>query len=328
MSGDEPEAPPVDAPADAAPADAAPEEAPPADAPPAEAPPADAPAEEAPAEEPAAPEPEPEPVVDQQLLEAAIRFLVDAPPGEFDDCYADLTQFVADKNIPPIAKRRALPVWLKASCLPVDIDGKKAIICEDAQLESGQFVDPTTARPFTFDFAARQVGAIAPDPLPSSPLRETLQPALQKWASDALKNGNAAVYDAAGGVTVVISGNTISKENFRTGALVLRFNLKDGIVSGTITVRGHCYEQGNAVAEQTTAFSDSIPGGTEDEIASALAKKIGSLYGDWTTKLQAGFDLLSTEGLDKLRRRLPISKTKVNWRQEIIGAAAMPVGKK
>jgi hypothetical protein len=317
-------------------AEAPAEEAPPAEAAPAEeAPPAEEaapaedapPAEEAPAPEPE-PEPEPEPVVDQALLEAAIRFLVDAPTGEFDDCYAALAQFVADKNIPPIAKRRALPVWLKASCLPVDVEDRKVLISEDGQLESGQFVDPTTARPFTFDFETRQVTAVAADPIPSTPLREALQPALEKWASTALKNGHAAVYDADGGVTVVIAGSTISKENFRTGGVVLRFTLVGGALAGTIRLRGHCYEQGNAVADQTTSFNDSIPGGTDEEIASALSKKIAAFYGDWTAKLQAGFDLLSTEGLDKLRRRLPIMKTKVNWRQEIIGAAAMPVGKK
>jgi hypothetical protein len=31
-------------------------------------------------------------------------------------------------------------------------------------------------------------------------------------------------------------------------------------------------------------------------------------------KLQAGFELLTEEGLDELRRRLPIMKRRVNWR--------------
>jgi capping protein alpha len=275
-------------------------------------------------EEPA--EPEPEPVVDQRLLDAAIRFLSEAPQGEFEDCYSSMTQLVRDPNVPLVAKRRALPGWMKANCLPVDVDGKRALICADALLESGQFVDPNSYRPFTFNFERRQVTSIG-DPLRSSSLRESLQPALQKWAGGALRNGSAGVYDAPDGATVVISGTTISKENFRTGGLVLRFNVNAGVVSGSITLRGHCYEQGNAVAEQTTNFRENIPGGSDDEIATNLAKKIGVIYRDWTGKLQAGFDLLSNEGLDKLRRRLPISKTKVNWRQEIIGAASMPVGK-
>jgi hypothetical protein len=125
-----------------------------------------------------------------------------------------------------------------------------------------------------------------------------------------------------------VSGSTISKENFRTGSLVLRFNLNDGVVSGYIALRAHCYEQGNSVGEQITNFKETIPGGTGDEIATNLCKKIGTIYSDWTAKLQAGFELLSNEGLDKLRRKLPIMKTHVNWRQEIIGAASMPAGAK
>jgi hypothetical protein len=297
-----------------------------ADAPPAEETPAEAP----PAEEaaPAEAAPPPEPIVDPKLLDAAIRFLSGAPPGEFDDVFAALTQFVADKNVPVVAKKRALPGWIKSSCIPVEVEGKKALICQDAELPDGKFVDPNTQKPFTFDFESRKVTSVAPDALPSTSLRETLQSAVQKWAEGALRNGNAGVYDSTGGVTVVVSGSTISKENFRTGSLVLRFNLNAGVVSGSIKLRAHCYELGNAVGEQETTFKETIPGGNDEEVATNLCKTIGTIYSNWTTKLQEGFELLANEGLDRLRRKLPVTKTQVNWRQEIIGAASMPAGKK
>lgn len=87
-------------------------------------------------------------------------------------------------------------------------------------------------------------------------------------------NSYSVRFDPPGGVTVVVAGSTISKENFRTGEVVLRCGLSGGTAAGTISLRGHCYEQGNAVAEQTAAFSEQIPGGTDDEVAAALAGRI------------------------------------------------------
>ena len=42
--------------------------------------------------------------VDQKLLDAAGRLVVDAPPGEFDDCIHALSGFVSDPKIAQAAK--------------------------------------------------------------------------------------------------------------------------------------------------------------------------------------------------------------------------------
>jgi capping protein alpha len=184
-------------------------------------------------------------------------------------------------------------------------------------------------RTFTFDFLTRTVGALDADPLTSTSLRSTMQSIVQKFAEEAVHNGNCAVYDAADGVTIVISGSSISKENFRTGSLVMRFALKSsGELTGTIALHAHFYENGNAVSEQASEFKDTVPGSSDDDKSANLVKKISAFYTTWTKGLQEGFELLTSEGLDKLRRKLPIMKTYVNWRQELIGAAAMPAGKK
>jgi capping protein alpha len=267
--------------------------------------------------------------VDPQQLEIATRLLTEAPPGEFDDCHKALSQFVTDPNIVERAKKVALPNWMQAQCLTVEVEGKRAIICNEARLEDGRFVDPNTMRPFTFDFRSRKVVSIESYPIDSSPLRGVLQSAVEKFAAASIRNGRCAVYDAAEGYTIVISGSSISKENFRTGSLVMRFTLtRRGRIQGSIRLREHFYENGNSVAEQASQFDETVGVGSDDETAVNVVKKIGTFYTNWTTSLQKAFDLLASEGLERLRRRLPITKTHINWRQEIIGAASMPVGRK
>ena len=85
-------------------------------------------------------------------------------------------------------------------------------------------------------------------------------------------------------------------------------------------------ENGNSVSNQTSEFDDTVGGSNDEELSVNLVKKITNFYTKWTTALQGGFELLTSECLDKLRRRLPITRTHVNWQQEIIGAASMPAG--
>jgi hypothetical protein len=274
------------------------------------------------------PPPSPELHCDRRLLDLAVGFLVEAPPGEFDDCLAALTKFVSDRNIPTAARRIALPVWMKEHCLPVDVEGARAIICEEAMLEQDLFLDPTSMRPFRYDFETRSVAQILSQTRQSSSLRDTMQGIVQKFASSSMRNGTCAVYDTSdGGVTIVISGSSISKENFRTGTVIMRFRYaRGGRVTGTIRWLGHYYEQGNAMSDQKATFNEQIGGGSESDIAANFVKKVGSFYTQWTQALQNAFELLTNEGLDRLRRRLPIMKTHVNWRGEIVGSASMPVG--
>lgn len=273
------------------------------------------------------PEPEPEPAVDPKQLEIAVRILSEAPPGEFDDCVASLKEIVSDANLAEVAKRRAIEEWLLALCIAVEVEDHRAILCQEARLPSGEFVDPNTMKTFGFNFDTRRVEAGSGTVIESSSLRSTMQPIVQKFAAASIRNGNCAVYDADDGVTIVVSGSSISKENYRTGSLVMRFKLtSSGDLTGSITFRAHFYESGNSVSEQSTDFQATIGGSNDEELSVNLVKKITDFYTKWTQALQGGFELLSSEGLDKLRRRLPITRTHVNWQQEIIGAAAMPAG--
>ncbi|OHS97042.1 F-actin capping protein alpha subunit [Tritrichomonas foetus] len=303
--------------------------------------------QEAPEEEPAAEEeptpeqeqePEPEPEednnaaliasVDQKLLDAAGRLVIDAPPGEFDDCIHALSQFVSDPNVAQAAKAVYLEKWMVAHCLPVQVGDKTAMLCEEASLGNGKYVEPNSMKPFKYDFESRKAIPLDGEPIKSTTLREVIQSTIQKFSSTTLRNGCCGVYDSPNGVSIIMSGSSISKENFRTGSLLLRFTYNDGQLKGTIALQAHFYENGNAMGSQTSEYNEAVSGSDEGQIASNILKKISTMYQDWTSKMQNGFELLKSEGLNVLRRRLPKTQTKVNWRHEIIGAAAMPTGKR
>jgi hypothetical protein len=190
--------------------------------------------------------------------------------------------------------------------LPVEVEGKRAIICNEARIENGKFVDPNTMRTFSYNSLTRQLESVDPDPLKSISLQSTMQSIVQNFAQGAVHNGKCAGYDATDGVTIVISGSSISKENFRTGTLVMRVALKsNGQLSGTISLKEHFYENKNADSEQASEFKDTVPGSSDDGKSVNPVKKTCQFYTTWTKEVQERFELLTSEDLDKLRRKAP-----------------------
>lgn len=298
--------------------------------------------EEAAPEEAAEPEPEPEPEpeaepdvppaphrpsADPQLVETAKTFLTEAPPGEFDDIVASLKKCCKDPNVAECAKLDTIEEWMCSQCMPVEIEGHRAVICKEAQQEPGKYVDPHSNNIFSFDFENRKVFKTNIGSVNSTPLRTKIQDAVHKFASHSMKNGNCGAYDAKdGGVHIIVSGSSISRDNFRTGNLVMKFHYQNGHIKGTITIIAHFFENGNSYVKQESPFEEAVSGSNDDDIALDLTKKLSKFYSTWVSKMGAGFDLLRDEGLNKLRRRRPIKVDPINWRQEIIGAASMPVG--
>ena len=296
-------------------------------------------------------------------LKAVSRFLKEAPPGEYEDCVQAIKGFIGDESVLDEAVNSTKEEWLLGNCTTIDIDDHKALICEEAKHGDGQFVDPVTCKVFNYDFVNQKVVESAPKPkkvkepkpateeedgekspeeeeqkkeeeeqneapeeitVESTEFREKLQAACTRFATNNMHNGTCGAYDADGAVKVVVRASSISKQNFRTGLIILRFTCADGTIKGSLDLKAHFYEHGNCLGTHSAEFEDSYSGDDDEAKAKDVVKKVTTFFNKWNDKVTEGFDLLSSEGLNKLRRRLPISLQKVNWAQELRGLGAMP----
>ena len=284
-------------------------------------------------------------------LKAVGRFLKEAPPGEYEDCVHAIKGFIEDKSILEEAIDNTKEEWIVGNCTTIQIDDHSAILCEEAKYGDGKFVDPITCKVFAYDFINQEIVKNTPKEKPSeeedakspeeeekkeepeqpeeitvesSGFRQELQKSCTKFATMNFHNGACGAYDADDAVKVVIRASSISKQNFRTGLIILRFTCKDGTIKGSIALKTHFYEHGNCLGTQTTEFEDTYAGDDDEAKAVDVGKKLNKFISKWTGAIAEGFDLLSSEGLNKLRRRLPISVQKINWAQELRGVAAMP----
>jgi len=175
--------------------------------------------------------------------------------------------------------------------------------------------------------AQPEEAALTEEEIPSTPLRDATQAAVTKFTEKCVANGVCGVYVKDEGVAIVISGSSISKNNFRCGSVIFHFKYEGGNLEGTISFFAHFFENGNTVTHLDSNFKGTVNGSGDEEIAEGIIGQLSKFYQQWCEKIQSGFDLLSDEGLNKLRRRMPITKCHINWNQELYGGAAMQVKK-
>jgi capping protein alpha len=284
-------------------------------------------------------------------LKAVGRFLKEAPPGEYEDCVQAIKGFIEDESVLEEGVKLTKEEWLLNNCTTINIDDHKAILCEEARKGEGKFVDPVTNKVFSYDFIEQKIIESAPkkakkpadgeeednaeedkkeeeeqneEIVESSELRKAIQPLALAFASSTVHNGTCGTYDSEEGVKIVVRASSISKPNFRTGIILMHFTCHENTIKGTIELRGHFYEHGNCVGNQKAEFEDSYTGDDEEAQATDIVKKMSKFFNKWNSAVAESFELLNSEGLNKLRRRLPISVQKINWAQELRGLGAMP----
>jgi hypothetical protein len=161
-------------------------------------------------------------------------------------------------------------------------------------------------------------------PPSSTPQRGQLQQLLTEYARTAYKSTiGVGVYDTKSALLIVLRSSSISLKNFRTGNVIARYKLEsNGKLTGTITVTQHYFETGNVMCHQSSKLETSVSGG---DLPGAVAK-IREFENQWLRSYLEAFDWLFNEGMTKLRRKIPVSGTKINWEAEFRGLAGMGTG--
>lgn len=110
------------------------------------------------------------------------------------------------------------------------------------------------------------------------------------------------------GVHVVLIGERLNAENYFTGRWNAHYTVKNGAVSGTISVDIHSYEDGNVRLN----YDEKVSGSVELN-ASAIVNYIARTEHEVTLKIVDDFAELNQRYFKNLRRVLPVTKSKINW---------------
>jgi capping protein alpha len=257
----------------------------------------------------------------EKQLRLATSFLVNAPEGEFELVAADLDALTGNPKLVGAARDAAYLQWAHAQAHLVQVDGNNVIIADESKVADGAYVNPYTQTIVRFDPATKKFKG-TPDRAPgANPQRAQLQQLLVEYSRTAYKSTTGVgVYEAKGALLIVLRSSSVSLKNFRTGNLIARYKLEaNGKISGSISVTQHYFETGNVMCHQSTRLETTVPAG---DLAQVVAK-IRDFENQWLRSYLEAFDWLFNEGMTKLRRKIPVSGTKINWEAEFRGLAGM-----
>lgn len=258
-------------------------------------------------------------MVESNFDEIISEIIFDSPVGEIQDVYKSLVTIVGEN-----AKDTILDVIQQYNIknnIPIDVDGNKVILSEHNKNGASRYFDPINAVSFTVDHLNRKGLDIEPfDTISLTDEHKKIYDQLLKYTNDTCP-GDAvlALYpivdegsnEEIKKIEIIINSAKYNPSNFWNGDWRSKyiFDLESKEINGRIAVKIHYYEDGNVNFSSNKDIS-------QDNVSDVL-KAISETEKEFEKSLDVSFTELNEKQFKALRRRLPITRSKVNWGKAI-----------
>jgi len=265
-------------------------------------------------------------ISDEEKLKIATKFMLNAPPGEFNEVVTDVRTLVGNDTL---LNRNALSTFRTYNTdqmISVHISGsaQKVLITTYGEVDQKHYLDPRSKQIFEFDHVMQTVGTVTEATVEQScePLRAAIDTAVSDYVSGFYPEGACAVYASKEGgetkVTVCISAKKFNPKNYWNGRWrsVWTASVKGSgscELHGSIKVNVHYYEDGNVQLITKVDKTAKFNGGSDDATAKNITEAITKCEGEFQASLDEGYHQMSEQSFKSLRRKLPVVGTKVNF---------------
>ena len=249
----------------------------------------------------------------------ASNFLANAPPGEYEICINDLKQIASESTVNQ-ARNETKVQWHENNYFFTIVQDHGAVICADARQPDGSYLDPHSGYLFNFDFDTKKVTTTTSKGPAQNPICEDLLPALDAYAAASYKDKSfSGCYTLSdGSISIILRSSSTSLSNCRTGAVYARYVLQtNGTFTGTIKSIQHFFENGNALSEFSSDLQTKIKMGDSKSVTRAIIHAIDDFEQNWLDAANTAFEKVGEEALFKLRRKFPVTHTKIQWEREL-----------
>lgn len=235
----------------------------------------------------------------------------DSPSGEILEVYNDLLAIAGESAKESILD--AIEQYNVKNTVAVDVDGNSVLLSKYNK-EGTKFYDPANGISFSVDHLNRKGLDVEPYSVKLTEEQQSLLESLQKYASTNFSGDvTLAVYPIADSnkVVIILISTRNNPSNFYNGNWKSEYiyDIDSTELTGTIDVHVHYYEDGNV----------SFRSNKEVEIIKTkdVVKTIQEIEKDFEDRLDVSFSELNEKKFKTLRRRLPITRSKVNWGKAI-----------
>jgi capping protein alpha len=254
----------------------------------------------------------------EEKVKIASDFILNAPPGEFNEVFNDVRVLLADDVLLKEGAADAFVQYNEENFTPAAMEGseQKVLITPFGRQPDGRYVDPRSKQVFSFDHLRKEIsgaqaaGAAAGD----EGLRAAVEAAADEYIADHYHTGTVTVYSHEGSIVVCIEDHKYQPHNFWNGRWRSQWTMDaSGSVAGKLWVHVHYYEDGNVQLQSNKDVDGSVQVGDAGATAKALFKLILNSENEYQTAISENYNAMSDTTFKALRRALPITRSKVDW---------------
>jgi capping protein alpha len=137
---------------------------------------------------------------------------------------------------------------------------------------------------------------------------------INKYYSKQVTESNI-YFDSSDKIIILISAHNINMKNFWSGEWLSswEYDIKTKKLKGNIKANTYYYEEGNIQFNLNTNFDESVSGSSNSDISNNIYKIIEKSENNIQVELESVYDNFSNDYIKPLRRKLPVTGTKMNW---------------
>lgn len=238
--------------------------------------------------------------------------IADCPPGEIKEVYNDLIAIAGENSKETILD--VIEQYNIRNKLPVDVEGHSIIISEYNK-DGSNFIDPINGLSFTVDHLNQKSENVQTNELKLNETQQKIINNLKDYTSkDFPGKVTYAIYELPNETdkyAIIIVSTRDNSSNFWNGHWKSEyiFDASSKSLTGKINIQVHYYEDGNVNFKSTKEI--------DEEGVTDVVKVISEFENSFERELDTSFTNLNEKQFKNLRRRLPITRSKVNWGKAI-----------
>lgn len=258
-----------------------------------------------------------EEIPDEEKVKIASDFILNAPPGEFNEVFNDVRVLLNNDALLREGAAEAFQQYNHDQFTPAAIGEEQVLVTKHAAQGDGSYFDPASKQTFNFDHLRKEASDIAAGADSDGPeaFRLAFEAEAKKYAKDHYPAGITAVYGKGAEVIVCIEDHKFQPHNFWNGRWrsEWKFNTASGEAEGLLKVQVHYYEDGNVQLQCDKTVNVKLAVGDEAATAKKFFSSVCSAENEYQTAISENYGEMSDTTFKALRRALPVTRTKVDW---------------
>ena len=259
-------------------------------------------------------------MADPEFVKVAKYIIKKTPIGHLGKSLDNLKSVVGEQVMDTDEVKKEIHTYGETHLSPVsnEVTNTKVVISSLTKDSEGFYHDQGQKVKFKIGLESGAVEEAQQEEV-NNDLRDTIETKIKEYLKKCYKMDvtkyNVYFDGSANKIVVLISVHNLNLKSFWSGEWLStwEFDISGKQVKGTLRANTYYYEEGNIQFNLDTNFNSTVKGGDNNAIAANLIEFIKTSENSVQLELEKVYDELSENYIKPLRRKLPVTGTKMNW---------------